>query len=238
MRDFFLTSAAALGLVGPAPACELALMLAVDVSGSVDPAEYRVQMQGLADALQDPVVSEVLVKAQAQVAVVQWTGSSRQQVTLGWRPLQTFADLDAFAAQVEAAPRRWRNFSTAIGEALQVSANLFDHVPTCTHRVIDVSSDGISNEGIAPRAVQPQLTARGITVNALVIEGAEDDLTGYFWENVIWGVGAFAVTANGFDDYPAKIRLKLRQEVAEALARAPVSLGPMLPQIVPTATDR
>jgi len=221
LRLFFTT--ALLTLSGlQARACELALVLAVDVSGSVSADEYRIQMQGLAAALRDGVVSEALVEADARVMLVQWTGDSRQEVSLPWYRIGSFAAADAFARSVEVAPRAWRHFSTAIGEALAVSLTQFTDVPDCRRRVIDVSGDGRSNEGRLPSTMKPALSAAKVTVNALVIEGAEGDLTGYFWENVIWGDGAFAVTANGFNDYPARIREKLLREVAEAMARAPL----------------
>jgi hypothetical protein len=98
-------------------ACEIALVLAVDVSGSVDAKEYDLQMRGLALALRDGAVSEALVSSRAQVALVQWTGSSRQQVALPWREIRSFADTEALAVAVTEAPRAWRHFSTAIGAA-------------------------------------------------------------------------------------------------------------------------
>lgn len=196
-------------------ACEVALVLAVDVSGSVDPQEYDIQMQGLALALRDGAVSEALVRGGAHVALLQWTGSSRQQVTLPWREIRSFDDSDALADEIAGAPRAWRNYSTAIGEALRVAADLFDEVPQCRRHVIDLSGDGLSNEGPEPASQRARLTARGITVNALAIEGAEDDLTAYFYENVIMGTGAFVATAAGYDDYPDRIRQKLLREVTK-----------------------
>lgn len=196
-----------------APACDLALALAVDVSGSVDPMEYRIQMQGLANALRDGVVSEALVRAEAAVMLVQWTGTSRQEVTLPWTRIRSFEEADAFAAQVEAAPRRWRNFSTAIGDALSFVVSQWDGAPDCARRVIDVSGDGVSNEGRTPAGMRATLTEKGITVNALAIEESESGLTDYFFENLIWGEGAFVVTANTFEDYPDRIRQKLLREV-------------------------
>ncbi len=112
------------------------------------------------------------------------------------------------AQAIENAPRRWRNFSTAIGEALAFSQRQFDDAPDCKRKVIDVSGDGVSNEGAAPLGQRPALRAAGITVNALAIEASVDDLTGYFWENVITGEGAFVATANDFADYPRRIRQK------------------------------
>ena len=197
----------------PARACDLALALAVDVSGSVDPREFQVQMLGLADALRDPVISEALVRAEAQLLLLQWTGSSRQRVTIPWTQATDFEALDRFADKVETDQRIWRNYSTAIGEALQVTAGQFSSVSACARHMIDLSGDGYSNEGIDPREVQADLRAKQITVNAIAIEESEADLTEYFFENVITGSGAFVETANSFDDYPERIRRKLLREV-------------------------
>lgn len=207
----------------PARACKVALVLAVDVSGSVDNAEYRIQMQGLAAGLRDGAVSEALVADAAALMVLHWTGSSRQEVVVPWTRITGFGALEDFARRVETAPRRWRNFSTAIGEALVFSAARFDAVPDCARRVIDISGDGSSNEGIAPGTARPELTRRGITVNALVIEGAEPMMTEYFWEHVITGPGAFVITANGYDDYPARMRRKLLREVAKQVSGRPAA---------------
>jgi len=201
-----------------ASACDLALALAVDISGSVDPQEFRIQMQGLAEALRDGVVSEALVRGEAAVMLVQWTGTSRQDVTIPWTQIQSFEDAEALAQRIETAPRRWRNFSTAIGDALTFVLDQWPDAPECRRKIIDVSGDGISNEGRAPAELRPALSALGVTVNALAIEESEDDLTAYFWENVIHGEGAFVVTANTFEEYPGRIRQKLLREVI-----APVS---------------
>lgn len=213
-----------LGLVLSAPAaraCDLALVLAVDVSGSVDSREFGVQMDGLAEALRDGVIAEALLRTQAQVMLVQWTGSSRQRVTIPWAAMTDFDAVEAFADAVASDARVWRNYSTAIGEALVFSARQFEAVPFCARRIIDLSGDGISNEGAAPREVQARLRAGGITVNALAIEESEADLTAWFFENVILGEGAFVETAARFDDYPAAIRRKLLREITRATASSP-----------------
>ncbi|QAX28639.1 DUF1194 domain-containing protein [Leisingera sp. NJS204] len=204
-----------------AAACDLALVLAVDVSGSVDAKEYRIQMDGLAAGLRDGLVSEALVKARAQVLLVQWSGESRQEVTLPWVPVRSFADVEALARQIEQAPRPWRNYSTAVGEALFLALDQFSSVPDCRRRVIDISGDGFSNEGVEPREAHGALSALGVTVNAIAIEQSEPDLTAYFFENVIRGDGAFVVTASSFDDYPSRIRKKLVREVAKQTAALP-----------------
>ncbi|WP_299688919.1 DUF1194 domain-containing protein [uncultured Tateyamaria sp.] len=193
-------------------ACDLALLLAVDVSGSVDRQEFRVQMGGLATGLRDGIVADALVSQQAHVALVQWTGASRQRQTIPWTPMHSYADVLALADRIDQDERIWRNYSTAIGEALAVSRAAFAEVPQCARRVIDVSGDGISNEGIAPDTQRAALNADGITVNALAIETDSTDLTAYFFENLIAGPGAFVMTADGFADYPVQIKRKLQRE--------------------------
>lgn len=207
----------------PASACELALLLAVDVSGSVDTREYRIQMDGLAAALRDGIVSEALVEQNARLALMQWTGSSRQRMTIPWTAMTSFADTDAFAARVERDARVWRNYSTAVGEAVALGRAMFADVPECRRHVIDVSGDGISNEGVEPVSQKPALRAAGVTVNALAIETDDTDLTAYFFENLITGEGAFVVTANGFEDYPEQIRRKLQRETTRQVSAVDAS---------------
>jgi Ca-activated chloride channel family protein len=199
----------------PVRACDLALLLAVDVSGSVDAQEYRVQIDGLALALRDGIVADALVQQRAKVSLVQWTGSTRQRQTVPWTAIRSHADVAALADTIANDPRIWRNYSTAIGEALVVSRLAFAPVADCTRKVIDLSGDGVSNEGIAPATQRAALDAANITVNALAIETDQTDLTGYFFENLITGPGAFVVTANGFADYPETIKRKLQRETSK-----------------------
>jgi Ca-activated chloride channel family protein len=91
----------------PAAGCEVALLLAVDISGSVDAREFAVQMQGLAEGLTDPVVSEALVRGQSAVALMQWTGSSRQVLSVGWTRIAGPQDVEALAARITRLPRVW-----------------------------------------------------------------------------------------------------------------------------------
>lgn len=209
-----------------AMACQLALVLAVDVSGSVDPQEYRIQMDGLAAALRNGIVVEALTDQNAMLTLVQWTGTSRQRQTLPWTAISSAEDVEQFAKAIETDLREWRNFSTAIGEALKISAKLFDAVPQCGRLVIDVSGDGLSNEGVEPRNQHPQLQQRGITVNALAIETDDFDLTGYFYENLISGDAAFVETAFGFAAYPEAILRKLQRETTRAVTEMPAILQP------------
>lgn len=201
-----------------AQACDLALVLAVDVSGSVDPEEYRIQMDGLAMALRDGVVAEALLGQNAMVTLIQWTGSSRQRQTLPWTAMTSFAEIARFADAIEDDQRVWRNYSTAIGEALDLSIQSFVDVPQCRRRVVDVSGDGRSNEGVEPQEHHMRIKRAGIVVNGLAIETDDSDLTAYFFENLITGEGAFVETAWGFENYPAAILRKLQRETTRAAA--------------------
>ena len=217
MRGVILASL--ISFATPAQACDVALMLAVDVSGSVEPQEYRVQMDGLAAALVDASISDALVASQAKLALMQWTGSGRQAVVVEWTDMLREADVVAFADQILAEPRLWRDYSTAIGEAMALSLAYFALVPECDRHVVDISGDGESNEGRAPRAVWNDLAAAGVTVNALVIEESVSGLTAYFEREVIMGPGSFVVTANRFEDYPEQIRRKLLRELTKAVSQ-------------------
>lgn len=205
-------------LAAPASACEVALMLAVDVSGSIDGDEYRIQMDGLAEALREKVIAEALILSEAEIALMQWTGTGRQSVVISWTTITSEEDILIFAQQVQDQERIWRDFSTAIGEAMELAHGYFAAVDQCERLVMDISGDGISNEGRLPSDVWPALTEAGITVNALAIENTGFPLTPWFEENVIHGPGAFVVTANGFEDYPPQIVRKLYRELTQAVS--------------------
>jgi Ca-activated chloride channel family protein len=204
----------------PAMACDIALVLAVDVSGSVDPDEYHIQMQGLATAIGDPAVAEALLRAEAKVMVMQWTGLGRQSISIPWRSLDSYEAAAALSDDIAVIPRVWRSFSTAIGEAVELALVALNapEVAGCTRRVIDISGDGASNEGVLPEIVRGAAMAQGVTINALAIEEYETDLVEYFRNYVITGPNSFAVAAATFEAYPERIRQKLLREVVMQLA--------------------
>lgn len=199
-------------------ACDVALILTVDVSGSINEEEYKLQMDGLTAALSDTTVGVALVEAQAQIMLVQWSGSSRQEVTIPWTRIETLEDVEDFAGQVANAARPWRHYSTAIGDMLAEVGPYFDDVQ-CKGNVIDVSGDGFSNEGVAPDEPRNELVVAGVRINAISILGATDgDLTEYFRKHVIGGLNSFVYEAESYEDYPATIRRKLLDEIAEPVS--------------------
>ncbi|MBY8976002.1 DUF1194 domain-containing protein [Rhodobacteraceae bacterium NNCM2] len=201
---------------GPALACALELILATDVSGSIDQQEYALQANGLATAFRDERLINAIAEMEGGLIIThfQWSGASRQGQVTPWRHLTDAASIHAYSAELSATDRLWRNFSTAIGEALRYAGAISAEAPlACKRRVIDVSGDGISNEGQPPRVLADRLAAQGFTVNALVIRGAEPDPVDHFQHEVIAGPGAFLEIATGFEDYPAAILRKLLREI-------------------------
>lgn len=222
MKRFVLAAAMAVGLSPTVQACELALVLAIDISGSVDTNEYRIQMDGLAAALNDPTVQDALIDSKAQIAVLHWTGASRQVVVSNWRQMIKRSDVIEIGKVVSTAPRAYRHFSTAIGDALVVAADLLGRVgAACDRQVVDLSGDGPSNEGSDVTVIRDSLVRGGVQINGLAIETTDDTLTDYYRKNVIGGPGAFVLTAKTFEDYPRAIRRKLLREITKPVVEAP-----------------
>lgn len=217
-------------LLAPAPAmaCALELILAVDVSGSIDSGEFNLQADGLADAFENPSLIAAITGLEGGVLVTMthWSGSTRHRQMTGWHRLTDAGSMAAFAAEARAAGRAWRNFSTAIGEALVHAVEVSATAPeTCKRRVIDVSGDGVSNEGRAPSMVSGALAAQGYTINGLVIRGADPDPVAHFRAQVIAGPGAFVEVAADFADYPRAILRKLLREIDQPLILSGIDAG-------------
>ncbi len=206
---------------GPADSCALALVLAIDVSGSVDAGEYQLQAGGLADALRSEDVAAALAAVRGGVfmSAVHWSGNGQQAQVTPWTLLRERTDADRLASLIEGQPRRFDKYSTAIGEALMFADAQFAKLPrTCRRNVIDISGDGRSNEGWSPNLVRDRLVQRGVTVNALAILASDPDLLTYFQRYIIGGAGSFAMSADRFEDYPTAIRRKLVREILPPIA--------------------
>lgn len=201
--------------------CSVALALALDISSSVNAREYAIQRDGLAAALRHPRVAEVIERAPgpAQILVYEWSGWQQQDLIADWTRVANARDLNALAARIEAHRRRYAEFSTALGEAVSFGARQFQRLPeTCARQVIDVSGDGVNNEGPSAGDIRRAPFMARITVNGLVIKGATPDPEPHYREEVIHGPGAFAMIArNGFDDYPDLILGKLLRELEPPL---------------------
>lgn len=201
-------------LAAPVPACETALLLAIDVSGSIDPEEYLLQTSGLADALEDPEIAGALLAGKVSLALMHWSGVGYQRLSLPWTPMLTAADVAGFASATRKIERPPNYTDTAIGDAIRFSIRQFAAVPRCQHKVIDISGDGEANSGFNLRKARAEAAAAGVTINAIAIEidGFSTALSGYFRRFVITPDG-FVVTAKGLVDYPRAIQTKLQREV-------------------------
>lgn len=200
----------------PALSCETALLLAIDVSGSIDAGDYRLQTEGLASALSDPVVAEALVAGQMALAVIQWSGVEQQAVGLSWHRMLTPRDVTRFAKEAAGMQRLYYGSDTAVGEGLRFAAAQFAAVPDCRRKVIDVSGDGQENAGFTDARARADAIDAGIMINAIAIEepGPASPITSYY-RNWVITPGGFVVTARGLQDYAETLRLKLLRELTK-----------------------
>jgi Ca-activated chloride channel homolog len=205
-------------LAPPALACETALLLSIDVSGSIDGGDYRLQTGGLAAALSDPEVADALVRGQIALAVVQWSGTDEQALVLPWQRMLVPADVTRFADRAAAIPRVFSGSDTAVGEGLRFATAQFAAVPDCKRRVIDVSGDGQENAGFTDAKARGEAIDAGILINAIAIEepGPAFPITNYYRGWVITP-GGFVLTARGLQDYAETLRLKLLRELTKPI---------------------
>ena len=223
---------AALMAFAPVPAgaaCRLALLLAIDISSSVDAAEDALQRGGLARALLAPEVQAAMFSVPGEsvaLAVFEWSGRYQQDMILPWTLITGPGELTAAAERVAGSRRSYADFPTAMGYAVGHAASLFDAAPACLFRTLDVSGDGVNNEGFSPRIAYRHFPLADVTVNGLAIQGGEDDIAAYYREELIKGPGAFVEEADGFEDFERAMRRKLERELrAVAIGLAPAGAG-------------
>lgn len=217
-------------MVSPANAqsCRQALVLALDVSGSVNGIEYSQQVTGLANALNSEDVRKLILSgAQAPVslAVFEWSSRNHQYVIQPWISLDSPAALNDAIARIRAHRPVRAGLKTALGTALTFGAGMLDQRAYCWQLTIDVSGDGRNNIGPNPTQAYALDGFERISVNALVvgdpIGGTIEDnglsaqvLRQYFEDDVIRGPDAFAIIANGYADYADAMRRKLMRELS------------------------
>ncbi|MDF1609581.1 DUF1194 domain-containing protein [Hoeflea sp. YIM 152468] len=201
--------------VAAQPVCGLSLVLALDVSSSVDADEFALQTGGLANALRDPSVRRSIAAAGGiQAIALEWSGRDQQVDIAPWALLASDDDISGFADRIETHQRVHSEFPTALGYALGHAATRLRKAPlNCSRSVIDVSGDGVNNEGFGPPLAYRNFDFSNVTVNGLVIEGAEPDPVAYYRAHVIRGPGAFVETASDFGDYERAMKRKLLREI-------------------------
>lgn len=221
--------------LGAAPALaddvDLELVLAVDVSRSIDDGEYDLQRKGYAAALSDPRVLKTILSGQSgriALCYFEWSGEVSQQVIVDWTVIKDADSAARVAAQLASAPRPFAN-RTSLGVAIDYATSLFGHSPhRSTRRVIDVSGDGANTNGLEPAAARDIAVAQGITINGLVITNQNEmpwmpwhthppgGLDTYYRNNVAGGSGAFVLKVENFESFSTAIIDKLVREIARA----------------------
>lgn len=199
---------------------DLELLLAVDTSSSVAPDEFDLQMRGLAEAFRHPEVQAALRAAGDRgvaVALMQWSDNRKQTMAIDWQVLTHAASAEAFAQEIDNTPRFLIGGGTAIGGALQfalrqIETNRFEGV----RKVIDVSGDGRTNQGITPGQIRDLVVAAGITINGLAILNEDSLVDRHYLAHVIGGTGAFVMRAQDYADFARAILEKLVKEIGGA----------------------
>jgi Ca-activated chloride channel family protein len=199
-----------------AHACDTALVLSIDVSNSVDPGEYRLQVDGMADALEDPEIVDAMIRGNVAITVMQWSGETRQDVSIPWRQIRTALDAQSLALEARLMKRAFILSDTAPAEAIYFGLDLFREAPDCRKKVIDVSGDGTPNAGRSTSAARQTAQRAGVTINGIAIEALGMAITTFFQRQLITRDG-FVITARTHRDYPNAIRRKLIRELTQPL---------------------
>jgi len=203
-----------------APDVDTALVVAIDVSNSVDDKRYALQMEGIAKSLEDPgVISAITTGPQAAIlfSIVEW--ADRSEMTLPWVRISSAAEARAVAARIRKLPRIKGDF-TCLSRMLRMAADkIVPQIPAnATRVVIDVSGDGHDdcNPQEPSDKVRDELVAARVTINGLPILDGDEGKTIEEWyrQHVIGGIGSFIVAANGYADFERAIRQKFVVEIS------------------------
>jgi hypothetical protein len=202
---------------------DVALVVAVDISYSMDPDEQALQREGFAEAFRSPLVHDAVrggMLGRIAVTYMEWAGAYDQRVIIPWTLLDNPESLMAFADQIAKVPLR-RAQRTSIAGAIDFGVKLLDESGfEATRRVIDVSGDGPNNQGRFVTVARDEAVAKGITINGLPImlrkPGYLDvgNLDLYFKDCVIGGSGAFLVPVREREQFPQTIKTKILLEIA------------------------
>src|SRR6201985_1524296 len=246
MRSLFMRSLACLFalLIAALPALaqdrkdvDLALALGIDISGSIDPDEAKLQRQGYVMAFRDPVIVKAILggpTGRIAVAYYEWSDSWMQKLLIDWTLLDSEQAIAAFAQRLDEAPisiaRR-----TSITGAIRYAIPLFGRSPYEPERkVLDISGDGSNNDGGLVTDMRYEALKEKIVINGLPIMNDrpnpfgfpnEEDLDRYYLVCVTGGTRSFVEVARNFEDFPRAVRKKLLQEVADRGPHSDFDIG-------------
>jgi len=252
LKASWMMAALAGGLLAFAPAwhraptaVDLALVLAVDVSTSMDPEEQDLQRQGYVEAFRSPSVHRAIhsgMLGRIAVTYVEWGGGRRlrhQNVVVPWTILESPGDSASFADRLARAPVH-RAAGTSIAEAIDFSLALLStgHFLTL-RRVIDISGDGSNNQGRLITDARDEAVAQGVTINGLPLmlnaPDREENATidAYYRDCVVGGAGAFMIPVRDRNQFLSGTRTKIIREIANATFPTPLPQ----PALARPATD-
>ena len=241
MRTFLVV--ALMATAGWIPACaaervDLLLVLAADISRSVDAVKFQLQRSGYAAAFSNPRVIDAIRGGPSRriaVTFVEWSGPLSQETVIDWTVIGDEETAHQFSDRIVEAPRAFAD-STSISAGIDFAITRLDQAPYEAHRrVIDVSGDGDNNAGRNVAAARDEAIAKGVTINGLVIltelpslsysahTNPPGGLANYYRRNVIGGPGAFVVVAENFNSFGNAIIKKLIMEIAQPVLQQPPS---------------
>src|SRR5271167_981941 len=210
---------------------DLEVILAADVSRSIDDGEFELQRKGYAAALTDPRVLKAIHATKSGaigVSFVEWSGEEDQQIVLDWTEIRDEEDGGGAAAVILKAPRSFTG-RTSISAAIDFAKAYFAKAKwPSTRRIIDISGDGTSNSGRPLTEARDQAAAAGITINGLAIINEQPNLgysahthppgglPNYYQQNVIVGPNAFLIVVKDFNSFADAMASKLAKEIEVA----------------------
>jgi hypothetical protein len=216
---------------------DLLLVLAVDVSRSIDATKFQLQREGYAAAVADPHVLDAIRAGRAGrigLTFVEWSGVGAQKVVIDWTTIGDADSAKGFGDRLLEAPRSFAD-RTSISGAIEFAMGQLDKAPyEAARRTIDVSGDGTNNAGRDVAALRDEAVAKGITINGLVIlsdnpmswnpdhTNPPGGLANYYRNNVMGGPSAFVMVAENFNSFGQAIIKKMIAEVARAHEALPL----------------
>ncbi len=208
---------------------DLLLVLASDVSRSVDAVKFQLQREGYAAAIANPRVLNAIksgLNSRIAICFVEWSGVGSQKIVIDWTLIDGPKAAQQFGDRLLETPRSFAD-RTSISAGIEFAVAQFPHAPfESKRRTIDVSGDGTNNSGRDVTAARDEALALGITINGLVILSSNPlpgnpehtnppgGLANYYRNNVMGGPGAFVLEAKDFNSFGQAIIAKLIAEVA------------------------
>jgi Protein of unknown function (DUF1194) len=216
---------------------DLLLVLAVDVSRSIDATKFQLQREGYAAAVADPHVLDAIRTGRTGrigLTFVEWSGVGAQKVVIDWTTIGDADSAKGFGDRLLEAPRSFAD-RTSISGAIEFAMGQLDKAPyEAARRTIDVSGDGTNNAGRDVAMLRDEAVAKGITINGLVIlsdnpmswnpdhTNPPGGLANYYRNNVVGGPSAFVMVAENFNSFGQAIIKKMIAEVAQAHEALPL----------------